>query len=163
MSASDLTIERTILPADASTATGADGQRELRQLREAMAHTSDKAKLEIVDQNAEPVVLPEAIYDLVEYAVKALAAGMPVQINARRPSMLSTSQAAEIVGVSRATMVRFLEDGRLPFSQPGKHRRIRLEDVLKFKEEITHARYGATQDVHAITSEIFDEESRDGR
>jgi excisionase family DNA binding protein len=51
---------------------------------------------------------------------------------------LSTSQAAEIVGVSRPTMVRYLDEGRLPYTKPGKHRRLRLVDVLAFKAETTH-------------------------
>jgi excisionase family DNA binding protein len=51
---------------------------------------------------------------------------------------LSTTQAAEMVGVSRATMVRFLDEGRLPFTKPGTHRRVRLADVLAFKAAITH-------------------------
>lgn len=56
-------------------------------------------------------------------------------------AQVSTSQAADLIGVSRVTMVRFLEQGRLPFTQPGKHRRIRLADLLEFKKTITHGRH----------------------
>ncbi len=55
---------------------------------------------------------------------------------------LSTSQAAEIVGVSRPTMVRYIDEGRLPYAKPGKHRRLRLADVLAFKAETTHGKHG---------------------
>jgi len=56
-------------------------------------------------------------------------------------TQLSTSQAADLIGVSRPTIVRFLDSGRLPFTQPGKHRRIRLADLLEFKKTITHDRH----------------------
>lgn len=60
------------------------------------------------------------------------------RIAAEQSATVSTSQAAEIVGVSRATMVRFLDEGRLPYAKPGKHRRVLLADVLAFKAQTTH-------------------------
>jgi excisionase family DNA binding protein len=51
---------------------------------------------------------------------------------------LSTTQAAAILGISRATVVRYCDTGRLPYMQPGKHRRLRHADVLAFKDATTH-------------------------
>jgi excisionase family DNA binding protein len=51
---------------------------------------------------------------------------------------ITTTQAASILGVSRPTLVRFCEEGRLPYAQPGKHRILRLADVLEFKAATTH-------------------------
>ncbi|MDR1265716.1 MAG: helix-turn-helix domain-containing protein [Propionibacteriaceae bacterium] len=51
-----------------------------------------------------------------------------------RDVWLTTGQAAEVIGVSRSTMVRMLDAGRLPSDQPNKHRRVRLEDLLAYKE-----------------------------
>jgi len=47
---------------------------------------------------------------------------------------VTTGQAAELLGVSRSTMVRLLDAGRLPSDQPNKHRRVRLDDLLAYKE-----------------------------
>jgi excisionase family DNA binding protein len=51
---------------------------------------------------------------------------------------LSTTEAASILGISRATLVRYCNEGRLPYTQPGKHRRLRRADVLAFKAATTH-------------------------
>jgi excisionase family DNA binding protein len=59
---------------------------------------------------------------------------------ANAPATLSTTEAASILGVSRATLVRYCEDGRLPYAKPGKHRRLRHADVLAFKDATTHGR-----------------------
>jgi excisionase family DNA binding protein len=46
---------------------------------------------------------------------------------------LSPEAAGKILGVSRPLVVRRMDDGRLPFRYVGKHRRCKLEDVLKLK------------------------------
>lgn len=46
---------------------------------------------------------------------------------------LSPDAAGKILGISRPLVVRRMEDGRLAFRYEGKHRRCKLEDVLKLK------------------------------
>jgi hypothetical protein len=46
---------------------------------------------------------------------------------------LSPDAAGRILGISRPLVVRRMDDGRLPFRYEGKHRRCKLEDVLKLK------------------------------
>jgi hypothetical protein len=46
---------------------------------------------------------------------------------------LSPDSAGKILGISRPLVVRRMDDGRLPFRYEGKHRRCKLEDVLRLK------------------------------
>ena len=38
-----------------------------------------------------------------------------------------------MLGVSRPTLIRLLDSGKIPSSRPNKHRRIRLEDVEVYR------------------------------
>ena len=49
---------------------------------------------------------------------------------------VTTQAAAEILGCSRPYVVKLLEEGRIPFVKVGKHRRIKFEDVMKYKQSI---------------------------
>ena len=56
---------------------------------------------------------------------------------------LTTKQAAEMLGVSRPYLIARLEAGELEYRKVGRHRRIRLEDVLVYKETMRQSRRAA--------------------
>ncbi|MQA63883.1 MAG: helix-turn-helix domain-containing protein [Actinophytocola sp.] len=69
----------------------------------------------------------------------ALAQGLAITI-APTHTVLTTSEAADLLGVSRPTLVRLLEAGEIPYEQPARHRKVRLDDVLAYKQRAQRAR-----------------------
>lgn len=53
---------------------------------------------------------------------------------------LTTQQAADLLGVSRPTLIRLLEAGEISYTTPGRHRRLRLSDVLDYRDRVRHER-----------------------
>lgn len=83
--------------------------------------------------------LPPELAVVLVRAVQALAEGQAVTISPHRMT-LTTQEAAEVLGVSRPTLVKLLEEDKIPFTQPGRHRRVQLTDVLAFQKHHAQVR-----------------------
>jgi len=59
--------------------------------------------------------------------------------------VLTTQKAADLLGVSRPTVIKLLDDGQIPFTRAGTHRRIRLDDVLAHRERRREAQDAALE------------------
>jgi len=100
--------------------------------RESAAHV----KPHLVGPANETIELPDEVYDVLVEVAKQMRAGNAVSV-VPYAMTLSTQEAAEMLGVSRPTLIRLLEQGLIPFDQPNSHRRVKLADVLEYRER-TH-------------------------
>lgn len=49
-------------------------------------------------------------------------------------AQLTTQEAADLLGIGCSTLLKLLEDGCIPFTMVGRHRRIMLADLRKYAE-----------------------------
>ena len=130
-------VEQTYLPDDA--------QAQVAEVRSFLAaHAAVRGR---------PVELPEPIYQVLVQVADALAAGKAVTV-APRSTTLTTQQAADLLGVSRPTVVRIIEAGDLAAERVGNRRRVRLSDVLAYRERRRQGQY----DMLAATAVDLDDE-----
>ncbi len=87
----------------------------------------------------ESIELPADVLALLVRILDVMASGRGVALVPEEIE-LTTMQAAEILRVSRPFLIKLLEEGKIPYRKVGKHRRIRLEDVLSYKEAIDRER-----------------------
>jgi excisionase family DNA binding protein len=85
------------------------------------------------------VELPAAAVALLMEILEAMAAGHGIMIIPENAE-LTTVQAAEILNISRPSLIKLLNERAIPFRKVNKHRRIRIEDVVAYKKRIDEER-----------------------
>lgn len=98
------------------------------------------------------IELPRSVHQALTKVVAALHAGKAVTI-APQTMTLTTQQAADLLAVSRPTVVRLITDGTLPAERIGNRHRLLLDDVLAYREQRRNRQYEAlaatTVDINA--------------
>lgn len=105
----------------------------------------------------DQVELPEEIYGVLRQVVEAMQRGLSVTISPVSQT-LTTQQAADLLNVSRPTLVKILTEGALPFERVGTHRRIKLADLLAFREDRRRAQYATLE---ALSADVDEQASMD--
>jgi excisionase family DNA binding protein len=74
---------------------------------------------QLVGPAGERIELPAEVFTVLREVVLAMAEGEAVTV-APHHQTLTTQEAADLLGVSRPTLVRLLEQGKIPYEQPGR-------------------------------------------
>ncbi len=90
------------------------------------------------------VELPAELYQVLRQVVEALRSGLAVTVLPQTIS-LTTQEAADLLGVSRPTLIKFLSEGKIPFERVGSHRKILLRDLLAYRERRRAEQYAALE------------------
>lgn len=119
-----------------------------RQLANFLASGKALQRIELVGRGDERQIieLPVFALSLLGNMLAEFAAGNAVQI-VPISAELSTQQAARILNVSRPHMVKLLDQGALPYTKTGTHRRIRFPDLMAFKAQREAASYSAMDEL----------------
>ena len=87
-----------------------------------------------IEETEEKIKIPIKALKLLEKILKAMSKGQPISIVPIATEM-TTQAAAEFLGCSRPHLVKLLENGKIPFTKIGKHRRVKFEDISSYKTE----------------------------
>ncbi|CRM86267.1 helix-turn-helix domain-containing protein [Pseudomonas edaphica] len=125
-------LPKTILPLEKEVEAAVQGQRELASLLSTKFETQ---RIDIFDKEDKPhtLVLPTSALRLLVDILGELAIGNAVKVVPVHAE-LTSQEAADLLNVSRPHLVKMLEEGAIPFTKTGRHRRIRFSDLMAFKQ-----------------------------
>ena len=104
----------------------------LRSLENALSRVPAHTKFCLSGPDREPLELPESLFRALKDAVHILLQGSSVVISPLH-RRLSTTEAGDLLGVSRQYLTRLIERGDIPCDRVGRHRKVKLNDILLFK------------------------------
>jgi excisionase family DNA binding protein len=108
--------------------------RQSGQYLSRLARRNRPLTVRVADADQErPIELPAGAVALLMDILDAMAAGRGLTLIPENAE-LTTVQAAQLLNVSRPFLIGLLEAGAIPYRKVGKHRRIRMEDAMAYKE-----------------------------
>lgn len=100
---------------------------------------ADRPLVVHITEQEQAIALPPGAVGLLIEILQAMAAGRGVTLVPENAE-LTTVQAAQLLNVSRPFLIKLLENGTIPYHKVGTHRRVRMEDVMNYKEAIDRER-----------------------
>lgn len=111
-----------------------------------------RGRARLTGPKGENLTIPEPLYSLLKDAVRNLTQGRSLVL-IPEDRQLTTQQAGELLGVSRPFLIRLLDAGEMPFSLVGRHRRIKVSDLVDYskrKSDRKDALDKMARDAHAV-------------
>jgi excisionase family DNA binding protein len=86
----------------------------------------------LLGPDGEQVPLPLEVYQILVQVAESMRQGKAISVMPRG-LLLTTQEAANLLGISRPTLVKLLESGEIPYEKPNRHRRVKLDALMAFQ------------------------------
>ncbi|CAN5355546.1 helix-turn-helix domain-containing protein [soil metagenome] len=106
----------------------------------------------LVGPDGTEVEIPASALAALQAVVHDMAQGLTVTL-IPHDKELTTKEAADILNISRPFLIRLLDQGELPYHRVGTHRRLRVEDVLAYREQRAKKRREKLRELTRLSEE----------
>jgi len=106
-----------------------------------------------VQGEKDPIKIPVSALEHLNTIIDLMAQGKAITVNPV-DAEITTQEAADLLNVSSPYIVKLLEEGEIPFHKVGSHRRIKLRDLLAYKQEMEKEREEALTELTRISQEL---------
>lgn len=115
---------------------------------------TDPVQLKIKTEKGleQNVPLPKMAVVALTELLSEMAAGNAIALRAIHQE-LSTFEAATMLNVRHLYLLQLLDENALPYENDGSQRRIRLADLLNYREQVQCKRYEVLDELSALSQE----------
>lgn len=129
-------------------------ERELQALYEGLSEIDARHEpVRLIGPDGATIDLPPSAFHALQRVVDAMSRGLTVTLIPHGKE-LTTKQAADLLHVSRPFLVRNLLGREIPFEKVGTHRRVRIDDVLAYRERRARERRTLLDSMTAAAQEV---------
>ena len=107
----------------------------------------------LVGPDGETMEIPSSAFHALKLVVQGMARGQTMTL-VPHGKELTTQEAADLLHVSRPHLVKLLDEGIIPHYKVGAHRRVRIEDVLDYRERRAATRREKLDELTRLSEEL---------
>lgn len=128
--------------------------RETKQALSLRLSGTSSLDLLAMDVAFKPTIrIPATAVRLLVQILDEMGQGNAVKVIPVHPE-LTTQEAAELLNVSRPTLIQLLREGHIEFRKVGTHRRVRLDSLIAYKRKLHADRLAALAELSAYDQEL---------
>ncbi len=117
-------------------------------------HIDPDGLIQLVDKNSEEILeIPAATIEFMKEILQRVLAGESTTV-IPGDTELTESDAADILNVSRAYLLKLLEDDEIPHGNTRSLCRVRMDDLMAYKTESDRRADEALDELVAISQEL---------
>jgi excisionase family DNA binding protein len=138
------------LPSEAETLLAKETSRVLA----ARPRTLDPLRLRMLDGPGKEILkLPASAVQMLVRILEEMARGNAVTLIPVHAE-LTTQEAADMLNISRPSLIQLLDEGKIEYRKVGTHRRIRFEALMGYKRLADADRRAALAELAAYDQEL---------
>lgn len=107
----------------------------------------------LLGADGETREIPASAFHALKLVVQGMARGQTMTL-VPHGKELTTQEAADLLHVSRPHLVKLLDEGTIPHYKVGSHRRVRIEDVLDYRERRAGIRRDKLDELTRLSEEL---------
>lgn len=107
----------------------------------------------IATVTGKQIHLAKELADFVDHLLRRVAQGGSVSV-VTLPEMLTTSTAADVLGISRPTLMKMINNGTIHSTKVGSHHRLRFSDVEALRCQREQDRHSSFEEMRDIDNEL---------
>jgi excisionase family DNA binding protein len=113
----------------------------------------ERVTARLVGADGETIEIPVSAFHALKLIVEGMARGQTMTL-VPHGKELTTQEAADLLHVSRPHLVKLLDEGTIPHHKVGTHRRVRIEDVLDYRQQRAVTRREKLDDLTRLSEEL---------
>jgi excisionase family DNA binding protein len=110
-----------------------DAQVQVTQLDNVQTRQAETNRL--IGADGTEIIVSDVTFEILKQILPAVESGRSTVTISPANAELTTTEAADLLNVSRPFLIKLLNQGEIPFVKTGTHRRINLQDLMHYKTQ----------------------------